>query len=651
MAFRPIKSQQEAVDQPSRERSATSTHERATFRSGALCAASICLALAVGALYEEATKHEFISLDDRAYVTENPHVAAGVTWDGVKWAFSQSHASNYHPITWLSHMLDCQIFGLDAAGHHLSNVLLHITNSVLLLASLYLLTQALGPSIVVAVLFAFHPLRVESVAWIAERKDVLSGLFWLATILAYTWYASAPRLSRYVAVLVLFSLGLLAKQMLVTLPLILLLLDIWPLGRWKRWSQTSDYAEKTCYPTASTLQLLMEKVPLLAMSFLFSAIVVLSQREGAISDLEALPLGARTANAAVSYGDYLWKTFWPHQLSVFYPHPALVAPGDLNDLWQAAGFCALLLLAITAVVAYSARQRPYLAVGWGWYLIGMLPVIGFVQVGLQGMADRYTYLPLIGIYIMLSWGAAELLERTPWGRWVGGILFMITVIYLSSSTSSYLKKWRNSETLYLHALKTSESNYYVHDLLGIEYGEQGKNALAEEHFRHSLRIKADYHYAHTNLGTILAQQGRLQEAETHWLAALAAEPDFFDAHKNLGVLSMQLKRPNRAVEHFLRAINERPEDQTLYRSLASQYTILALPDQAIEAMQTALSFDPRDVESLSFLAAILMECGRPVEAKTLFQQLLEIEPQDLSARESIERIDTLQTESAEKENP
>ena len=393
----------------------------------------LCLAIATLTVFWEVRNHQFVNYDDNRYVTENRIVQAGLTREGALWAFTTTHASNWHPLTWLSHMLDCELFGANPRAHHLSNLILHLANSLLLFLVFKRMTGMLWQSAFVAALFAIHPLHVESVAWVSERKDVLSAFFWMLTLWAYLHYVVSPGFGRYLLVLLFFALGLMAKPMLVTLPFVLLLMDYWPLGRLRldgSSPNTSESANLSAQPWPK-LGLVWEKLPLLAVSALSSLVTFLVQKsEAAVQSLAVFPLMVRVANALMSYMGYVGKTIWPRHLAVFYPHPGHVA------VWKIAG-AVLFLGGVSALVIRMARRHPYLATGWLWYLGTLVPVIGLVQVGAQSMADRYTYLPSIGLFIMIAWGGPHLMPRPPWRHVV--IAFSTASVLLLLMVTAWLQ--------------------------------------------------------------------------------------------------------------------------------------------------------------------------------------------------------------------
>ena len=492
-------------------------------QSWAVCRA---LLLAVAIVFGPTVGYQFVNFDDPQYVYHNKHILDGLTRNGIAWAFTASYASNWHPLTWLSHMLDCQCYGLWwPGGHHLTNVLLHALTVVLLFRVLRQMTGRLWPSALAAALFALHPLRVESVAWVSERKDVLSGLLFMLTLWAYVRYARRPfSPARYLAVAAFFTLGLMAKPMLVTLPLVLLLLDYWPLGR------AGHYA--------SWPRLLLEKLPLLAFSAASSAVTLVAQRD-TLKTTADLPFPARIANALVAYAAYLWQLVCPVDLAVLYPHPRDGLPG-----WEVAA-AALLLAAITAVILARRRVQPYLPVGWFWYVGMLVPVIGLVQVGDQAMADRYTYLPQIGICLALAWAAADGVARSAGARWVCGTWATLVLGVMAAAAWQQTTCWRDSEALWYHALDCTSDNYTAHYNVACALQYHRQFALAAAHYKEALRIKPNYAPAHVNLGAMLADHGQYSAAMDHYQRALQAEPDNPDAHNNLGRVLAPRDKPTR----------------------------------------------------------------------------------------------------------
>ena len=496
----------------------------------------VCVFLAVAtlAVYWQVGSYEFVNYDDNYYISDNSHVQQGLTGDSIIWAFTATHIANWHPLTWLSHMLDCQLYGMNPTGHHLTNVFFHLVNTLLLFLVLKWMTGALWRSGFVAALFALHPLHVESVAWVAERKDVLSTLFWMLTMWAYLGYTKRPGVKRYLLILLFFALGLMAKPMLVTLPFVLLLLDYWPLGRiWLGQSgiehpvanQANIAAKK---PRTQIFRLLLEKTPLFALAAVSSVVTFIVQKSGgAVKALETYPFNIRITNAMVSYFRYISKAIWPQKLAALYPHP-----GQSLPMWHAA-LAGLLLVVISTVVIRAGRRCPYLPVGWLWYVGTLVPVIGLVQVGEQAMADRYTYVSLIGLFIIIAWGVPELVKGWRQRRLALGVSAGVLLLGLMVCTWFQARHWKDTITLFTHAVNVTANNYVAHYSLGLALGKEGKLEESMEHSYKALRIKPDYADAHNNLGTALAKQGRMKEAAAHFSEALRINPDYQKARENL----------------------------------------------------------------------------------------------------------------------
>ena len=453
----------------------------------------------------------FVNYDDDKFITRNPSLQGGLPIAGIKWAFTTIYKSNWYPLTWLSYMVDKGLYGLNPMGFHLTNLLFHLANVVLLLILLNRMTGSFWKSAFVAGLFALHPLHVESVAWIAERKDVLSTFFFLLTLGAYTLYCERPGIKRYVPVVILYALGLMAKPMLVTLPLVLLLLDYWPLKRSRRWSR-----------------LIFEKTPLFAMSAASSVVTYIAQAKGgAVGRLDVYTPAARVANAFTAYTAYLWKMIWPAKLAVLYPHP-----GDSLPMWKAVASAAL-LIAITVLVL--TRKRPYLTVGWLWFLGTLVPVIGLVQVGGQAIADRYTYIPLIGVFIMISWGIPGMLRSSGKSRLVLAVAACLILLVLGIATMHQVGYWEDSIALFEHTLACTSGNYFAHDSLGsaLLFAERYVEAEIEE--REALKYYPGFARARYNLGLALQDQGRYVEAIKEYQEAIRLQPDLGLAHYNLAI--------------------------------------------------------------------------------------------------------------------
>ncbi|HWS16155.1 MAG TPA: tetratricopeptide repeat protein [Candidatus Methylomirabilis sp.] len=504
-------------------------------------ATCLFLALSVLAVYGRTAWHPFITFDDEQYVASNPVVQRGLTADGAAWAFRTTHATNWHPLTWLSHMTDVELFGVDPGAHHLVNVLLHAANAVLLFLALRAMTGAAGRSAFVAALFALHPLHVESVAWIAERKDLLSGMFWILSMWAYAAYAARGGMPRYLLTAGCLALSLLSKPMAVTLPFVFLLLDFWPLRR---------------AGTVPPRRLVLEKVPFLALALASCVVTYAAQKSGGAVSPFPIPVGARLANAAVSYVAYLGKTFLPVSLSVFYPHPwSFGGPG--HPAWQWGG-AVLSLAALTALALRGAKERPYLATGWLWFLGTLVPVIGLVQAGEQGMADRYTYLPLTGVFLIVAWGVPDALGDRPWRRPALGAAAGAALAALATVSFAQAGLWRDSVTLFRHAAAVTENNWMAHANLGLAFERTGDVRQAVSHYEEAVRLKPEYELARNNLGSIYERSGRLDEAIVQFRFALAYRPDYAEAHNNLGIALAEKGLMDEAILHFREAIRLNP---------------------------------------------------------------------------------------------
>lgn len=549
--------------------------------------ACLFLIAATLAVYGQLSTHQFINFDDNIYVTDNPLVQEGLTLKGFSWAFTTTRAGNWHPLTWLSHMLDCQLFGLNPAGPHLSNLVFHLANSLLLFLWLLYLTPSVGCSFMVAALFALHPMHVESVAWVAERKDVLSTCFWLLTMWAYVWYVRRPGWVRYLLIPVCFGLGLMAKPMVVTLPFVLLLVDYWPLGRLSLPGPAAAVASAAPGPGVALKYLVWEKAPLFILSALFCLITVYAQREvGALWSFQTLPFTDRLANALAAYAGYLGQMFWPLHLAVVYPHPRHSLP-----LWQ--GLAAGLLLAGLSFLALrQARRQPYLPVGWLWYLGTLVPVIGLVQVGRQAMADRYTYVPFIGLFIALVWGAAALAARWRAPRFVLPVVAGLVLSGLAVCAWVQVGYWRNSISLYEHTLKVTRGNALAHANLGIALAVQGKSEQAMAHYTEALRIKPDFAEVHYNLGVALAAQGKPDQAAARFAETLRLKPSIAEAHNGLGEVLAAQGKLEQAAAHYTEALRLRPNLARTRNNLGVVLADQGKIEEAITQFEKAIQIQP-----------------------------------------------------------
>ena len=504
------------------------------------------------AVFWQVRDYPFIPYDDDRYIAGNPFVSAGLTRSGVFWAFTTSYMGNWHPLTWLSHMADVQLFGISAGWHHLVNVCFHGANSVLLFLVLWRMTKGFWESAFVASLFAVHPIHVESVAWVAERKDVLSTFFWMLTLWSYAGYVERKSAASYVLTIGFFLLGLLSKPMVVTLPFVLLLLDYWPLRRIRASAGSARRGWGEYY------QLAREKVPFFLLSIGSCAVTFAVQKAGgAVSSTRGIPLGFRVANAAVSYVEYLGKTFWPGSLAVFYPHPW----GTRTDIpaMKIAG-AVLLLGALTTLSIRWASRIPCLITGWFWYLGTLVPVIGLVQVGTQAMADRYTYIPLIGLFIMIAWGVPQALEGWRLRKVALGAAAIGVVMVLLVSARQQTSYWRGGIQLFEHALEVTSDNWVAHFCLGAALTGEGRIEESAVHYREALRIKPDYFEARYNLANALKKQGKIEEAVAQYYETLRVNPAVAEAHNNLGIILAERGKMDQAIFHFREALRIRPGD-------------------------------------------------------------------------------------------
>jgi protein O-mannosyl-transferase len=566
---------------------ATISHERVS--AGGLVAIYLALAGLTWIVFGPTLNHPFVEYDDQNYVYENPEVTGGLTSHGLLAAFTHPQARNWHPLTTISHMLDCQLFGLNPAGHHFSSVLFHTLAVLLLFAVLRAMTGALWRSAFVAAVFAIHPLRVESVAWVAERKDVLSALFFMLTLGAYVHYTRRPSVRRYLLVVLFFACGLMAKPMLVTLPALLFLLDYWPLGRSPR--RTSDWWKS-----------IAEKIPLFCLSLL-AAIATLVAQGATVSYSEELPLAWRLGNGFLSYVAYLWQMIWPARLAVFYPHAA-----DHLSPWKVAS--AILLLGAITVLAFGwRRKRPYLLVGWLWYPVALLPVIGFIQVGLQGRADRYSYLPQIGLYIALTWALADFTLPSNRRRVVLAGAAAVIVAALAWQARIQTSYWSSTETLWNHALEATADNDVAHYNVAALLVRKGRVDEAIPHYEKALNIRSDnrethYHLSpallHTALGNALAEKGRLDDAQAHYRKAIELRDDFADAHSNLAALLARKGETAEAIVHYEKTLAIPPEDAPSHVRLARLLLQLGRKSEAATHYRRALELtkDPKFARAL-----------------------------------------------------
>jgi tetratricopeptide (TPR) repeat protein len=585
---------------------------------------AVILALGTVLVYLPARHYGFSEYDDRDYVTQNPVVQAGLTWEGVKWAFWTTRSSNWHPVTWVSHMLDCQLFGLHAGGPHLVNLLLHILNAVLLFLLLLRMTRAFWQGALVAALFAWHPLRVESVVWVAERKDVLCAFFGLLSLHAYVQFVQRRKSQQDAAVayglaLFLFGLGLMSKPMLVTLPFVFLLLDYWPLQR------VSDFELRP----GRWSGLVLEKWPFFALAAASCAVTfIVQQQGGAVVSLEWLPLPTRLENAAVACASYLVKTVCPVNLAVIYPlHKVLPAVQVLA--------ATMTLILISWLVWRRRRSEPYWVTGWLWFLGMLLPVIGLVQVGLQSMADRYTYLPQVGLLMGVIFGAGNWAARV---RLKPGVMISVAGIVLAGSlilTARQIGYWRDDETLFRHALAVTRDNPVAQNVVGCALLQDGRVEEAIARFKRCLEIDPHYAEAHINLGNYLLEKGQVDEAIAHYQKALETRPNQADVHYNLGILLLKKGQVDEAIAHYQKALEARPDYPEAHYNLGNILLQQGRVDVAIIHYQKALAIRPDFAEAHLNLATALLCEGRVAEAVAHYHKTVELKPDAAEARNSL----------------
>ncbi len=595
-----------------------------------------CLFLVLGAsvAYSPVRRAEFLNYDDAYYVTQNAHIKAGLTWKTFTWALTATEADNWHPLTWLSHALDCQLYGLNPTGHHITNVVLHVLNVLLLFLLLVGVTGAMGRSLLVAALFALHPFNVESVAWVAERKNVLSTLLFLLALGAYGWYAAKPSIQRYLILTALFVLGLAAKPMVITLPFALLLLDYWPLKRIEGWEQPAAPKRRRNQrqqgalsgsnsafpvPQAPFSRLLLEKTPLLVFSAGSAVITIIAQKAGgAIRSLEVFPLSIRVENAVYAYAMYIWKAFWPLRLAVLYPHP-----GPTLTAWQLVS-AALFLATVTVLVWLQRIKRPYLVTGWLWYLGTLVPVIGLIQVGQQAMADRYAYVPLLGIFVMIVWGLGDWADgrqiKLQW-RMATAVVVLIGFSILTRRQIGY---WQGSEALWSHTSALTENNLLAEDIMSKSLLRLDRPEEALPHLQAAAKLDYRDPIRHVNFAAGLVQCGRLQDAVTEYETAIQVATD--------------------------------PEIQArCYESLATLYDELGDYDKTRLSYQQALKIAPQQssgmVERLSEdttdqptaarylqLGLLLQETGRVSAARAAYEQAIQLDPSLNAARQFLDAV-------------
>ncbi|MHC4214200.1 MAG: tetratricopeptide repeat protein [Planctomycetota bacterium] len=564
--------------------------------------------------------NDFVRYDDDQYITDNTHVTEGLTRENITWSFTTGYASNWHPLTWISHMFDCQVFGTNARWHHLHNLLLHLVNSLLLFELMRRMTGAIWRSAFVAAAFAIHPMHVETVAWVAERKDVLSTLLWLLTTAAYLKYVRRPKTFTYLSVMVLLALGLMAKPMLVTLPLDLLLLDYWPLKRIK--TQHANLDENAKYKLLPPRTLIVEKIPLLIISFLSCVITYLVQQKGGAMlfvEQGTAPLYLRITNAIVSYLAYVSKLFYPRNLAVLYPFPS----AGLAIYKPITAF--VILLAITIIIIRLARQKPYLLTGWFWYVITLVPVSGIIQVGFQSMADRYTYIPYTGLFIIIAWAVGDISDRMKKPKIFLSMLTAVLLAVMAVATHNQVKHWKNSTTLFEHTLAVTKNNHIMYYNLGNVLADEGKSDQAIQLYNKALEINPSSVQAITNLGNEYKLQGDSKYALELYNKALTINPSYVKAINNLGYLYKSQGDLNQAAKFYRQATETDPKFAKAHYNLGVVMGMLGSWNQAIISYRKALELEPRNANFHNSLGEALASTGSG-EAMSYFHSAVAIDP-------------------------
>lgn len=627
----------------------------------------LMLVAAIVAVYWQVQDHDFVLADDPLYIVDNSHARGGLSIDNLFWALTTGHAANWHPVTWLSHMLDADLFARNPGGHHLTSVFLHVMNSILLFFVFSRMTRSVWQSAFVAIVFALHPLHVESVAWAAQRKDVLAGLFCFITILVYTFYVERKRKTDYLLVLFFFSLGLMAKPMLVTLPFLLLILDYWPLRRYmiSKENLRSGSQRQEHQQTPHIWFLIKEKIPLLVLSTISSVITfAVQQHGGAVSSWSFLSLDSRISNALVAYIKYLGKTIWPVDLAVFYPHPLTSLP-----LWQPL-VAGVLLIAISALAIRTRRDLPYISVGWFWFVGTLVPVIGLVQVGEQSMADRYMYIPLIGLSILMAWGMSDLLAKFMHRRIILTTAGGIVMVALTGLTYSQVSYWKDTLALFDHAARVTTNNYVALANIGTVYQNKGKLDTAIQYYEQSLTFNKSYELARYNLAValqargenekaiaqylealrlqprnaaahygvamLLSERGQIQESANHYTKALRIEPDYWQAHYGLGLTFSRRGILDSAIIHFEKALQLEPDHPYAHFQLGAAFHRKGQLREAAIHYSQAIKLKPNYGAAHGNLGAVLHQQGSIAEAIEQYQLALRLNPESEDARNNLQ---------------
>lgn len=558
----------------------------------------LVLILLTLAAYCQVENHDFISFDDDIYVYENINIMSGINKESTVWAFTSVYAANWHPVTWLSHMIDVELYGVNPRYHHLTNLGIHIATTLLLYyLMLYTIKMPLK-CLFVASMFAIHPLHVESVAWISERKDLLCGFFWCVSLFYYSKYVIEKNFKFYMISLSSFALGLMSKPMIITLPVIFLFFDYWPL---RRFSTTNKHISNSPFRLKTTLAnlFLLDKIPFFFLSSISAIITIYAQHEGgATKSIAMVPIGLRIANSVTSYVKYISKMLWPADLALLYPMPVSVPP------WQTIGSL-LLLIGITLLVYRKRMNHPYLVTGWFWFIITLVPVIGLIQVGGQSMADRYTYIPSIGLFIVAAWGIPALTSHLPHYRVVITSFACMLVMISAVLTWQQLKHWKDSISIYRQTLKATTNNYLIHFSYGIELSENGKTDEAIEEFIKAINIKHDFIDAHNNLGLAYSEKGLHEMAIEQYMISIKLKPDYADAYNNLGITLMEMSRHDEAIISYKKALSINNMSAITHNNLGVAYMYLNMVENAIAEFKEALSINPDNIDAKNNLTHAL----------------------------------------------
>ena len=579
----------------------------------------LLLVLSALAVYSPLLNSEFVAYDDDQYVYKNEMVKNGLSLPAVKWAFSTFYYANWHPLTWISHMMDCQWFGLNEGMHHGMNVLFHMVNIGLLFGVFLKITSRPWRSFFVAGIFALHPLHVESVAWISERKDVLSTMFGLLSLYFYTRYTEKPARLNYGLMVLTFALSLMAKPMLVTLPFLFLLLDVWPFKR------LQTFSLKEMWP------LILEKTPLFALATVGSILTYIAQRGyGAVISLVNLPLSQRMGNAAISYCMYLAKAFWPNRLAVLYP----IQPPAVSSVIVAT----TILVAVTIIAAFNFKKRPYILIGWFWFLGMLVPTIGIVQVGAQSMADRYTYLPLVGISLALVWFIADIGKNFPNRKIIMPAIGCALFLGLGLLTMHQTAYWKSSQSLFEHALAVTDRNFTMHNNLGSILESKGSYDDAMAHYREAVSINDNFAEAHANLGFNLMREGKYDEAGLHLSDAVRLNPKAPKAQGDLGTLLTLQGKFAESIPHFEKCLEEVPNYAEIHCNLCYALLQEKRPDEALVHCTKALQLNPGFIDARYNLGTVFVTMGKNAEARAEFLKVLEADPNYAAAKNALDQL-------------